>query len=96
VPVLLDVAKGKDGRLARVAVMALGEIGTPKAKAAEWACKPNSVSRRSGMTGEETSTRSVRTVLTQEISVLCQIDGEYYRLLQTGLLRRWNMDLKCS
>jgi len=28
------VAKGKDGRLARAAVAALGEIGTPKAKAA--------------------------------------------------------------
>jgi HEAT repeat protein len=34
VPVLLEIAKGKDGKLARAAVMALGEIGTPKAKAA--------------------------------------------------------------
>jgi HEAT repeat protein len=34
VPALLEVAKGKDGRLAQAAVQALGEIGTPKAKAA--------------------------------------------------------------
>ena len=34
VPVLLGITKGQDVKLARVAVMALGEIGTPKAKAA--------------------------------------------------------------
>jgi len=34
VAALLEVAKGKDARLARAAVTALGEIGTPKAKAA--------------------------------------------------------------
>jgi HEAT repeat protein len=34
VAALLEIAKGKDGRLARAAVTALGEIGTPKAKAA--------------------------------------------------------------
>ncbi len=34
VPVLLEAARDKDSRLATAAVMALGEIGTPKAKAA--------------------------------------------------------------
>ena len=34
VPALLEIAKGKDARLATAAVMALGEIGTEKAKAA--------------------------------------------------------------
>ncbi|TFG57750.1 MAG: HEAT repeat domain-containing protein, partial [Candidatus Aminicenantes bacterium] len=34
VAILLEIAKGKDARLARAAVSALGEIGTPKAKAA--------------------------------------------------------------
>jgi len=34
VPALLEIAKGKDRKLATSAVMALGEIGTPKAKAA--------------------------------------------------------------
>ncbi|MDP2955430.1 MAG: HEAT repeat domain-containing protein, partial [Longimicrobiales bacterium] len=34
VAILLEIAKGKDARLAHAAVSALGEIGTPKAKAA--------------------------------------------------------------